>query len=155
MIIKLIKAEGSPFDIYPELQTIWPEPYNTFAKEASEQDSVIGQVLLITLDNTVVGITGVFDISEQPDDIFLRWHGVIPSQRRTGIARTALELLVTDICPIFYPGRKRLIELIPHTEYGRTIVEPFFQKVGFVKHGALEQYDWIDHEWQPYALTFA
>jgi hypothetical protein len=154
MTINLIQAEGSPFDLHPQLQTIWPEPYNTFAREASAEDSHTGQVQLIMLDNAVVGITGVFSEDDNDDDVFLRWHGVVPGLRHSGIARAAIELLVADVSPLFYPERKRLIELVPHTEYGRTIVEPFFQKVGFVKHGRLERYDWVDHEWQPYALTF-
>jgi hypothetical protein len=161
MNIKLVTAEGSPFDLYPQLQTIWPEPYNTFAHEASAEDSHTGEVYLIVLDDQVVGTTGLFlsddhpedGLGERPTDVYLRWTGVVPGLRKGGVARQALELLVRDECSKRFPDRNRLIELVPHTEYGRTIVEPFFQKVGFVKHGPLERYEWIDHEWQPYALT--
>lgn len=162
MNIKLVTAGGSPFDLHPQLQNIWPDPYNSIAHQVSAEDSYKGEIYLITLDDAVVGITGVFLSEEYPEDqleenqndIYLRWTGVIPDLRKGGIARKALEMLVTDICPKHYPTRNKLVELVPHTEYGRTIVEPFFQKVGFVKYGPLERYDWVDHEWQPYVLKF-
>jgi GNAT superfamily N-acetyltransferase len=162
MTIKLVQATGSPFDLYPQLQTIWPEPYNSIAHEISSEDSNTGEIYLITLDDEVVGITGVFSsedypedqLGEHPENIYLRWTGVVPNIRKSGIGRAALDLLLRDVCPFHYPNRKHLVELVPHTDYGRTVVEPFFQKVGFVKHGPLERYDWIDHEWQPYLLTF-
>jgi len=152
--IKLVEAYGNPFELFPQLRTIWPQPYAQIAEEASGEDSHTGQVLLIMYLNVVVGITGVFDDCDYPDDIFLRWHGVIPEARRSGIARKALELLIYSACNKFYPDRKNLVELVPDNEYGRTIVEPFFQHIGFVKRGPLETWDWIDHAWQPYVLAF-
>jgi hypothetical protein len=116
--------------------------------------AIRGQVLLILDDTKVVGITGVFDEHDNKDDIYLRWTGVVPDLRCRGIGRHTIELLVAEGCPRFYATRSNLIELVPENKYGRTLVEPFFQAVGFVKHGGMKMYDWINHAWQPFILRF-
>jgi GNAT superfamily N-acetyltransferase len=153
-MIKLVATGGNPFETYPQLRAIWPKPYATFAERASTRDSETGQVLLITFEGTVVGISGVFDERDDKDDIYLRWTGVVPGLRGRGIGKRAIELLVDEVCPRFYATRSSLIELVPENEYGRTLVEPFFRAVGFAKHGGLVTYDWINHAWQPYILHF-
>ena len=134
-MINLVNAIGNPFELHPQLRTIWPEPYATAAAEASATDSDTGDVWLIVKDQEVVGITGIFlDSDGSPEEIFLRWHGIVQRERGNGTAKAALRLAVERIRDVF-PERKRLVELAPDNEYGWTLVIPHFFSLGFVRDG--------------------
>lgn len=152
-IISLEKAEGDPFALYPQLEDIWPSPYVELARQYSAEDSHTGQVFLIKNVCDVIGITGVFVDEDEPDDLlFLRWTGVIPKQRRSGATRAALELLISGPIVAMYPARRWLVELVPCNPYGRILVEPFFQKLGFIKRGDPRSYAGMEYQSQEYFL---
>jgi hypothetical protein len=135
MAITLAQAYGDPFSEFPQLRTIWPEPYATAAAEASAADAWTGDVWLVCKDKTnVIGITGIFIDPEYEEDVFLRWHGIVPSERGTGAAKAALLETYRIL------GRKRLVELVPDNEYGWTVVQPFFLSMGFVRDGDAQDY---------------
>lgn len=139
--ITLVPAYGDPFSEFPSLRMIWPEPYATAAAEASAADAQSGEVWLIAKNaNTVIGITGLFVDDECPDDVFLRWHGLIQSERGTGASAATLRKVI-ERARFQFPGRKYLVELAPDNEYGWTMVIPHFFSLGFVRDG-----DPIDHK---------
>jgi len=152
MTVLIVPATGDPFALYPQLRTIWPTPFKEMAEEASKDHSHTGQVWLILKDNDVVGITGVFDDDEWPDVVLLRWHGVVPQLRGQGIGRLALDLLVAHVCPKFYPEYKRLVEFVPHNDYGKTKVYQFFKRCNFVDYGPLVDLGYGPKLWQPVSL---
>lgn len=123
--------------LYPKLKTIWPEPYASEAFQCLDEDYEDGQIFYIKLNNKVIGMTGYWqDHSFSSDLVHLRWTGIIKKYRGKGYARDALiqlarlikgaHLAFGDLS--FMPC---LVELIPDNEYGRTIVAPFFKKLGF------------------------
>lgn len=158
-----------PFTKYPQLKTIWPDPFNAIMQEAYYEDLLLksfhphfdlGNMSYIkSEDGTVIGITGMFIIPDsgnyEPinpnlEEGYLRWHGIIPEERRKGYSELAMTLLLTDITSK-YKHFKNIIELVPQTEYGIHI-EAHFKHLGFTKVGEKEKYDWIDCEWQPFHL---
>jgi GNAT superfamily N-acetyltransferase len=145
MNIRLTTMCPDPFNRYPQLFDIWPEPYLTSAVEATNEDWGDGSVFFIEADHQVVGITGLFFEEEDKENAFLRWTGVIPCMRRRGITSYIVDLMAlmaVNLC-------KRtgyLIELVPYNDYGHfeSGAYPFFTDLGFkqlsgIKH---EQTDW-------------
>jgi len=137
---------GDPFKEYPQLKEIWPDPYRYHAALASRIDSDSGEVFYIKEDGEVIGITGYFIDDEcSGSGAFLRWTGIIPARRGNGIGRKALYELARTLHQA-YPQREKIIELIPDNEYGATIVQPFFESVGFAPYRVFipigEDTDW-------------
>ena len=141
----VVAADPDPFEAHASLKEVWPEPYASEAALASREDSATGEIFYILLEEDVVGITGIFFDDASPDEVFLRWTGVIPGLRRGGVAREAVRQLA-GLCKARYPQGKRLVELVPDNDYGHSTARPFFEKVGFVKIEALvpagEDADW-------------
>lgn len=138
-------GKGDPFEYQPQLKTIWPEPYGSCAAEASRIDSGTGEIFYAMYYGLVIGITGVFTYPEAPNDVYLRWTGVIPEFRKSGIGRGIIQSIIQH-CRNVFPDRERLIELVPDNEYGHTVPKPFFEKLGFAQEGATipagEAEDW-------------
>lgn len=135
-----------PFEKWPQLQTIWPEPYASEAAEASDIDwlSTDEPIMPISVAGEVVGITGWFYMEKpwrqyaKKGDVYLRWHGIVPEHRRKGYAAEALrQVLVMLLGRATIGGKpiRQLVELAPHNEYGRTVAAPFFEAMGFVNEG--------------------
>ncbi|KVP75163.1 GNAT family N-acetyltransferase [Burkholderia ubonensis] len=150
-------TRGNPFADHPQLRTIWPAEFAVIAEEAA-QDAVaqmplgdIGGLYLVMKDGQVIGITGFFYV-ESVDEPYLRWHGIVPAERRNGYARLALGLVVERI-KAKIPHAKGLTELVPQTQtaYGAGIGK-HFAALGFEKSGELETYDWSPYAWQPIRL---
>lgn len=148
-------ACSNPFEDYPQLRTIWPDPaHQQVAEEAAVEDLVAGPqcgpVLLILADSEVVGITGLFP---WPDDfrfMGLRWTGVIPSRRREGICENAVRQLF-DYADREDWSCKGIFEILPCTEYGNSL-KPFFIELGFKPFGIPQYHDWLGSEGQDYLL---
>lgn len=127
-----VTAGDDPFVDHPSLQDIWPEPYRGEAARISRVHSATGEIFYVALDGVVVGITGVFfEENIAPEDVYLRWTGVVPTARQEGLGRSVIRL-VAQLCQERYPTRKRLIELVPDNAYGHAIPKPFFEKIGFL-----------------------
>lgn len=163
-------VQGNPFETYPKLLTIWPEPSNSTMHEitlftisvieqAPELD--IGGLYLIYKNDEVIGLTGFF--IDEPDEyirpyaahkdlstLYLRWTGVIPEYRGLGYSSEAFDLVLREAAKR-YPKLDTMIELIPQTSYNQPI-ERYFTSLGFKPVGESEQYDWSPHKWQPYHL---
>lgn len=159
----------NPFEKYPQLQNIWPEPFKTTAMEATVEhfdlsknypDIDIGNIYIIKHQNDVIGITGFYIYTE--DDSFkeynpnmsnfgLRWHGIISEQRGKGYSELAMILVAKEISNLYNKAEK-LIELIPQTTYGNPL-KKHFEKLGFTSFGQVENYDWSEYAWQPYELN--
>lgn len=155
--------KGNPFQQYPQLLTIWPEPYISIVQEAIIEDLEIdsqdiplydiGGIYLIEHNNYVIGITGFFITTHEPEEIYLRWHGVISNQRGNGYSKEALTLVLKETLAK-YPNATTIIELVPMNDYGLPLIK-HFEKLGFLAVGDMEKYDWADHYWQPYHLNIS
>ena len=143
-----------PRDYVGMVRKIWPAPYADPAAAATSADWQSGEICAITWrshyslrssEAKIVGITGWFHDPEAPEDIYLRWTGVLPECRRMGFGEDGLNMLIKHLSYNF-PNHKRLIELVPDNEYGRTVALPFFQAYGFEKDEAFvppaEKTDW-------------
>lgn len=158
---------GNPFERFPQLRAVWPDPkLQALAEEATieevdrlSQHVKTGPIFLVvhvdeaTKAQRVVGITGFFIYDETGLNLGLRWHGIVPDERGKGFSRIALEQ-VRDIARQAVPGAERLIELIPCTP-DRADIEPYFRAMGFKPHGPEETHEWAKHAWQPFALDLA
>lgn len=119
-------------DIRELCERIWPEPYAAEAANATISDGIVdpqSQIFLI-YDNfrRLLGITGYFEI--EGDVAYLRWTGVLPEFRRRGIFLEAIRLLVRQLRGA-NPNVKKLVELVPDNEYGKSIMNAFVVS-GFV-----------------------
>ena len=148
---------GDPFALYPALLTIWPEPFATRARcdtvESLEEidDEDFGAIFLITLQGQVIGITGYYWYDDEGIELGLRWHGLLPTHRGTGLSAVVIDALL-EVIRSMQPKATTLIELIPDTAYGITL-RRHFERLGFRSVGPQENYDWSDRAWQPYHLT--
>jgi GNAT superfamily N-acetyltransferase len=142
IIIPHVDVED-PFEEYPSLKRIWPEPYRMYAEEASKEDCQSGQFFFILRRDEIVGITGLFFLPDNDTDVFLRWHGIVPELRGRGFASEALRQVI-QIATGFCGSYKRLVELVPDNEYGNTLVKPFFENCGFrpMEVSSKEETDW-------------
>jgi RimJ/RimL family protein N-acetyltransferase len=158
MIALLDIPGGNPFEEHPQLRGVWPAELQRIAEEATREALVdmprgdIGGLYLITKGSQVIGITGFFYV-DSVDEPYLRWHGVVPAARGNGYSQLAMQLLVERI-KAKRPHAKGLTELVPQNDYG-VAVGRHFAKLGFVKSGALETYNWSHHAWQPVRLDIA
>jgi RimJ/RimL family protein N-acetyltransferase len=163
-MITLEEFTDSPFDKYPQLKTIWPEPSNTDMQEGYNSYIALmkehphidwGPMYLIKKEDKVIGITGVFledgyPYNPETQEVHLRWHGIIPKERRQGYSDEAMTLLLIKIQDR-YPKLQTLIELIPQRSYAQGI-QAHFESLGFVAVGEAQKFDWADCLWQPYHL---
>ena len=155
----IVYTGANPFRDYPQLRSIWPEPYRSLAEGAVVEhldllpEVDIGDIVLIMKNDVVVGISGYFPFNEEYTDFGLRWHGVIPEFRGQGISRAALSQ-VAALALRRFPEGDHLIELVPLNAYGDGLVE-YFQRIGFRPHGETERYDWADHDWQPHRIKLS
>jgi len=123
------------------IETIWPSMYSKPAKAATLADRHTNEIFFIMRKvvpqeigiEHVVGITGFFLDLTQPKNIYLRWTGIIPSERRKGVTKDAMDILIKKL-RIEYPAYEYLIELVPDNEYGKTVALPFFSAYGFKPH---------------------
>lgn len=144
-----LRTEASDiFNVHPQLRSIGPEPYVSEAAAASFADRETQQVMLIEFDGTVIGCTGYFVQDHDPDNLYLRWHGVVPALRGHGLAHAALKLLVAYLQQT-EPQRRHLIELAPVNAYGDSVAG-FFRSIGFVRQRKPVQY--CDEAWWPWWL---
>jgi len=158
MIVSLLKPElhSNPFEDYPQLRGIWPDPlHQQCAEEVDVEDLSsglpVGPILLILADGEVVGITGTFSWPTDVRLMGLRWTGVIPSRRREGICEAAI-LQLFDYLEENDWSCSGLVEIMPCTAYGDTL-KPFFAKLGFKPIGEPEHHDWLGSDGQEYLLT--
>lgn len=156
----------APSGIKKLVYSIWPEPYAAAASVASVEDGLYeptGQVFLIYENNyslfreheTLVGITGYFDIDSQAGHAYLRWTGVIPKARNRRVFRTTIALLTLQLKGA-NPSINRLIELVPDNEYGHSTVIPAFERCGFKVDNTIKVPVGEDADWPviPYVLNF-
>lgn len=160
MSVGIIKYKGvNPFEEYPQLRDIWPEPFNCISEEAVVEhlglmgQVEIGDIFVVTNDSRVIGISGYFPFDEVTADLGLRWHGIVPDERGKGYSKEVLGMVAERAMERF-PQASHLIELVPLTEYGKPL-EKHFTKCGFLSHGEPETYDWSDIAWQPYRILLA
>jgi hypothetical protein len=146
----------SPDIISTVCQHIWPYELAHEATMSLIVDGVTnqtGQVFLIKESNHILGFTGFFDLDPETGVAYLRWTGVLPSYRRTGVFRQAIECLKLHLRGA-NPKITKLIELVPTAKEAE--IAPPFKALGFkadrsvpIPHGEDESWDVI-----PYVLTF-
>lgn len=154
---------NNPFTDHLPLRTIWQGPLQRLAEEgtyevlteentyyASEGLQRPDDVFLIYLGDQIIGITGFF-FEDNPHEIFLRWHGIIPEYRRQGFSTQALGLVLQEAVRQF-PDVHTVIENVP--EHDASILA-FFAPLGFTPTGPLEYDEWSDMVWQQYAADIA
>lgn len=144
LVVTRLPNSLGPRDYVGMVRRIWPAPYANSAAAATSSDWESGEICAITWrshyaiyssEAKIVGITGWFHDPEAPEDIYLRWTGILPEYRLMGFGKDALDMLIKSLRYKF-PNHKRLIELVPDNEYGATVALPFFLKYGFVKDDA-------------------
>jgi hypothetical protein len=149
----------NPFEEYPQLRDIWPEPFKSIAEEAViEHLGLIGQcevgdIFIVRMDEQVIGVSGYFPYDEAISDLGLRWHGIIPAERGNGYSGMVLEMVAKCALERF-PRAGSMIELVPLTDYGKPLGK-YFGKVGFEPFGQPETYEWSENAWQPYRIPLA
>lgn len=82
-----VKDSENPFIKYPQLNDIWltrQEMAISSIERFNKGDSS-GKIYLIVLNGIVIGITGYY-LTSNEKDAGLRWHGIIPSERKRGTA---------------------------------------------------------------------
>jgi RimJ/RimL family protein N-acetyltransferase len=158
--IAIARYEGAnPFQDYPQLRSIWPEPYRTLSEEGVTEhlemvpEHDIGDVVLILKGDRVVGISGYFPMDTGYRNLGLRWHGIIPSERGQGISRVTLSLVAT-LARKRFPDSIHLIELVPMNDFGKPVMD-YFKRIGFRPEGKPERFEWADHDWQPIAMALS
>ena len=115
----------SVFDQYPILHNIWDEEKTKLAKEAADEwltATCDGQIFLIEANNTVVGITGWWEISQ--DDAGLRWHGIASGERNKGYSLAAIKALRDKLSYVF-----NFLHEAAYTEKAAA----YFKKLGFTE----------------------
>lgn len=147
---------GNPFEDHPQLRAIWPAEFTAIAEEAALEavehvgTADIGGLFLIMRGADVIGITGYFYFDDI-DEPYLRWHGIVPTERGHGYSRAAMALVVKRVRAKL-PSARGLTELVPQNEQGAAI-ERHFISLGFRRIGAQERYDWSPYAWQPVRLN--
>ncbi|MFL9611166.1 GNAT family N-acetyltransferase [Methylobacillus sp. Pita2] len=167
MNIQLHKVAGeNPFIYHPELATIWPEPLNAFAWEATEETLALNgadgsEIFLIAVDGAVAGITGYmpyFEASEpgtpvtrmSVSKVCLRWHGVLPRYRGQGISKLVIRQM-TEFGQAAFPNATQFIELVPNNTLG-VATAAYFSGLGFVATGHAEFIEEFGMEFLEYAI---
>lgn len=115
----------SVFDQYPILNNIWDVEKTKLAKEAADEwltATCDGQIFLIEANNTVVGITGWWEISQ--DDAGLRWHGIASCERNKGYSLAAINALKDKLSCVF-----KFLHEVAYTENAAI----YFKKLGFTE----------------------
>jgi GNAT superfamily N-acetyltransferase len=164
LIHKLNLLDGNPLRLYPELQTIWSKESTQIALEAFDEEIIemqdfpdrdYGGILLIKNEkNKVVGLTGYFIYVEGfTNEIWLRWHGVIPEFRNLGISPMLINFIKETI-RLMYPNVETLCEYMPVSLPNSPAIANHFEKLGFEKFGEPEDVDFSPHQYQKYKFYF-
>ena len=123
--------------LHPELIQIWDR------KAAQEQclrhtkdwgnNTSLGEILFIQHNDTIIGLTGWYDLSLCTDTTFppshagLRWHGILPQHRKKNFSRQALKLLAERI----QNKDKKKTHLVETYPTDRPDLGQYFLKTGF------------------------
>lgn len=153
-MLSIEPATENPFFAYPALKAIWPPLSQAIAEEATEETLAAEEdgIFLIKKDNQVIGMSGYF-IIDNPEEAYLRWHGIIPSERQKGYSKEALTLILQEVQKDI-PEAKRLVELVPVTEYSGYLIE-HFERLGFKPRGTPQTMDWTPNLLQEYVVDIA
>ncbi|MBR8317323.1 hypothetical protein KDW36_29650, partial [Burkholderia dolosa] len=104
--------QDNPFDRFPELRTIWPEPHLQALAEQATIETLDAQTvpgtpdrgpifLILDIDaagyERVVGISGYYTLDDRAEQLGLRWHGIVPRARGHGFSRLAFEQVLQTI----------------------------------------------------------
>jgi RimJ/RimL family protein N-acetyltransferase len=164
MIRLSLWTRGNPFERFPALRDIWPEPHlQALAEEATlEEMEFLAQPgapshgpLFLAVDvgedgsQRVVGMSGFYLLDLSRGHIGLRWHGVIPAARGQGASAEILEQVI-EAARDLLPQATEILEFVPQIPRGEALTE-HFRKLGFAPHGEPETYDWAPHPWQGWA----
>lgn len=91
------------------------------------------RVHLITSDDNVVGLCGLYSLRDNVDDLWLAWFGIIPEFRNNGIGAEALRLMKQEAYDV---GCKRLMSYVD--KEGKPL--PFYYRNGFKLIGTVSEY---------------
>jgi hypothetical protein len=153
--------QDNPFDRFPELRTIWPEPHLQALAEQATIETLDAQTvpgtpdrgpifLILNIDaaghERVVGISGYYTLDDRAEQLGLRWHGIVPRARGHGFSRLAFEQVLQTIRTSL-PNAREITEIVPLIERGEHIAR-HFQRLGFTPRGEPKLYDWAPHAWQ-------
>lgn len=124
-LVPVEKFKSHAFNEFDRLKSIWSLELSIMAEEGTNDFetslSEHGEILLICFLGDVVGITGWWPISD--NEAGLRWHGVIPSYRKMGFSKKALDLLCERIANF------KSIHEVAFTESAAK----YFERAGFVR----------------------
>lgn len=130
-------TSGNPFADYPQLRCIWHDGLQEHVEADTVSDLLAGQedkaeniVLLIRRNDEVIGITGVYSMLNNPDDLGLRWHGIIPSARKTKASAAAFYEVI-KIVRLERKTKYRIIECIEMKDPNAGRLISHFLNLGF------------------------
>lgn len=92
-------APQTLFEFAPGLRSIWRSDLADIAAMHTRQWEVdqdeSGNVLTASLGGSIVGMTGWYRMSTF--EAGLRWHGVVPGERKNGYSRQMIDLVCRDM----------------------------------------------------------
>ena len=92
-------AAQTLFEFAPVLRSIWRADLADIAAMHTRQWEMepdeSGKVLIAVVDDVIVGMTGWYRMSTS--EAGLRWHGVIPGERKHGYSRQMIELVCREL----------------------------------------------------------
>lgn len=92
MKLKYVKVQNDNIDTAYNIQkSLWPDypDYNNFIDKVNNY-SKTNVDFIVYLENTPVGITGIYVEDIDDKSLWLDWYGVIPEYRRKGIGKQIL-----------------------------------------------------------------
>lgn len=142
----------NPFINNPELLKIWPEKSSKIVHEITLETLEKNEpgIFLIKKEEQIIGLTGYFLMDETMENIGLRWHGIVQSQRRKGYSEAAMTLVMQEVKSL-YPQSSYLVEYVPVTDYSSYIVKHFVS-LGFKRFVDPGPQDWTDNMIQGYRV---
>jgi hypothetical protein len=110
------KPPQTLFDFVPDLRSIWRADLADIAAMHTRQWEIdkdeSGNILTASVGGSVIGITGWYRMSTS--EAGLRWHGVIPDERKNGYSRQMIDL----VCQAM-PRKIRYVYEVTRSEQSR------------------------------------
>lgn len=146
--------DGDVFDSHPQLRSIWSGSLLEMAREGFvEFGRCVGGRFLIERGGAVVGITGYYAAPEETSTLRLRWHGLVPEARGSGLSGDAMRT-AAELGRARFPKARLLVESMPAGEAGAKIAR-HFESLGFSPRGAPEPGGSTGFDWQAWSVELS
>lgn len=163
-LVSVQPQHGNPFDLFPQLSSIWRPDLAAIAKEAVDEafdahrthGHDYGAIFIVTHPedpHQVWGLTGYLPWPAAGDGLIprvgLRWHGLLPEVRGHGLSMAIIDTMRMH-AGHDYPLARHFVEYMP-TSPDYAPIAQYFERAGFVPWGEPERVDWSTDTWQEWA----